>query len=116
LRRGLSVAAGLLVLPGAAAATHRDGFVFTFPGLPHGQEWRLGGAPITRTATSTSSGPYLGTFGEETVTFQALDVLDIIALQTDRAYLSFDLVMTGYWPGSELDFETFFQVVGNGKT
>lgn len=115
-RPWLATLAGVLALPGAAAATHLDGFVFTFPGLPHGPEWSLGGAPITRTATWISSGPYLGTFAEETVTFQAIDALNIIALQNDRGYLSFDLILTGAWFGSDPDFETFFKVVANGTT
>jgi len=122
-RRALAAAAGVLALPGAAAAAHLDGFVFRFPAAPHPQEWTLAGAPINRIASSTWSGPYLGNFSEETVRLQGLDYLDIRALPPGRAYLSFDLLLTGNWGGNgELpgtggaDFESFFNVVANGQT
>lgn len=122
LRRGLAAAAAVLALPGAAIATHLDGFVWTFPQAPpvgnliDGQ-WTYPGPPQARSPTSSLSGRYLGNFAEHTVMFEAIDALQIIALQADRAYLSFDLIMTGAWFGSsDPGFETFFEVVANGKT
>src|SRR5262245_13047674 len=110
-RLWILAAALLLAFPGAATATHLDGQLFTFE-LGDGTDFSsafcghalpcdVNSAPLTTFATSTSSGKYLGTFGEEAVSFSALDMLNISALQADRAYLSFDLVMTGAWFGSE---------------
>jgi hypothetical protein len=123
----LAGAAAWMAFPGAAAATHLDGFVFDFTqGDPTGTFESFcrhplpcleSSPPLTTIATSTHSGKYLGTFGEEVVSFHALDALNIIALQTDRAYLSFDLIMTGYWVGSaDPGFETFLEVAANGKS
>jgi len=129
-RRALPAAAGVLALPGAAAASHLDGFVFDFtmpPPISGTEAWCRHPLPcfsstVTMGATSSWSGRYLGTFGEETVSFEAIDALHIVALQNDRAYLSFDLLLTGGWsgngvlPGNEPDLESFFTVVANGRT
>jgi hypothetical protein len=119
----LAVIAAWLALPGAAAANHLDGFVFTFATPTASQEgWTLGGAEIDRSDTSVWSERYLGTFGEETVRLAGMDYLDTAALPPGRAYLSFDLILTGDWGGNGVfgvgvpDFESFFSVVANGQT
>ena len=126
MRAGGAVAAaalGMLGFPRASAAAHLDGFVFDFATPTSSQEgWTLGGAPIDRSASSSWSGRYLGTFGEETVRLAGLDYLPIAALPPGRAYLSFDLILDGDWGGSGVfgagvpDFESFFTVVANGQT
>jgi hypothetical protein len=120
-----------MAFPGAATATHLDGSVIDFEqGDPtgafdsfcrHPLPCSPNSPPLTTIATSTSTGKYLGTFGEEVVSFFALDALDISALRTDRAYLSFDVILTGAWFGGvfdpeDPDFTNFFAVVANGKT
>jgi hypothetical protein len=129
-RHLLAAAAVWMAFPGAAAASHLDGAVRDFEQgdgtgffesfCQHALPCSETSPPLTTFATSTFSGKYLGTFGEETLSFFGLDVLDIMALFRDRAYLSFDLIMTGAWFGSEdpadPGFETLFKVIANGKT
>jgi hypothetical protein len=106
-----------------AAATHLDGFVFTFAAPTSSQEgWTLDGAEIARSATSAWSDRYLGTFREETVRLSGVDYLGTAGAPPGRAHLSFDLILTGDWGGNGVfgegapDFESFFTVVANGQT
>jgi hypothetical protein len=126
-RRWILAAALLLAFPGAAAATHLDGFVFTFPTAPGSDVfstgWTYQGPAIVHQETSTWSGNYFGDFEEEELRFQALDMLELSALPPGQAYLSFDLLLTGDWRGdagylgpAASDFTSFFKVVANGQT
>ena len=131
-RQLLATTALWMAFPNVASATHLDGEVFDFEQgdgtdfsssfCRHALPCDPSGPPLTTFATSTLSGKYLGTFGEETLSFFALDALDIIALQTDRAYLSFDLILTGGWAGGgqfdpdDPNFTSFFAVAANGRT
>lgn len=133
MRSSLAAAIGLLGLPGAAAASHLDGFVFRFTqGGVQPYEWcqnkppssffcTPGSDPVTRFDTSSWSGRYLGAFGEESVSLTGMDYLGATALFTNRAYLSFDLILTGDWGGNGVTtgltgFEGVFDVVANRNT
>ena len=131
MRGSLAAAVGLLALSGTAAASHRDGFVFTFAqDDPAPEDWCktpglgacfLGGAPVTEFDTSSWSGRYLGAFGEESIYLTGMDYLGGTAIFTNHAYLSFDLILTGDWGGNGVipnapDFESVFNVVANGST
>lgn len=130
LRRTLAAAIAILALPEAAAASHRDGFVFTFQqGTTAPEDWckgaaslGCGGGPaITQFATWEASNRYLGAFGEETITLQGMDYLGQPALSNNRAYLSFDLILTDDWQGNGIhpaqpDLESLFTVVANRAT
>jgi len=120
--------AGVLTLPSAAAATHADGYVYTFePSTTDSLAWcksPSGGgacAAITQFASAGPSSRFIGAFGEETILLAGLDYLGAPALLTGQAYLSFDLILLHDWRGngsdpSQPDFESIFTVVANGAT
>ncbi len=95
VRGALAAVVSLLTLPGIAAASHLDGFVFTFEqGNQAPEYWCatpglgacfLGGSTLTQFDSSSWSGRCLGAFGEESVYLTGMDYLGATAIYTNRA-------------------------------